>query len=48
MLPWKIRILAIEQFRAVPFATLHLADLGAEVIKRALRTHRDATLGLFG
>ena len=28
-----IRILAIEQFGAGPFATLHLADLGAEVIK---------------
>lgn len=28
-----IRILAIEQFGAGPFGTLHLADLGAEVIK---------------
>lgn len=34
MLPLEdIRILAIEQFGAGPFATLHLADLGAEVIK---------------
>lgn len=28
-----IRILAIEQFGAGPFGTMHLADLGAEVIK---------------
>jgi len=28
-----IRILAVEQFGAGPFGTLHLADLGAEVIK---------------
>jgi crotonobetainyl-CoA:carnitine CoA-transferase CaiB-like acyl-CoA transferase len=28
-----LRILAIEQFGAGPFGTLHLADLGAEVIK---------------
>jgi crotonobetainyl-CoA:carnitine CoA-transferase CaiB-like acyl-CoA transferase len=28
-----IRIVAIEQFGAGPFSTLHLADLGAEVIK---------------
>ncbi len=28
-----VRILAIEQFGAGPFGTLHLADLGAEVIK---------------
>ena len=28
-----VRILAVEQFGAGPFATLHLADLGAEVIK---------------
>ncbi len=28
-----IRILAISQFGAGPFATLNLADLGAEVIK---------------
>ncbi|MGI9667740.1 MAG: CaiB/BaiF CoA transferase family protein [Acidimicrobiia bacterium] len=28
-----IRIVAIEQYGAGPFATLHLADLGAEVIK---------------
>jgi crotonobetainyl-CoA:carnitine CoA-transferase CaiB-like acyl-CoA transferase len=28
-----MRILAIEQFGAGPFGTLHLADLGAEVIK---------------
>jgi len=27
------RILAVEQFGAGPFGTLHLADLGAEVIK---------------
>ena len=28
-----IRIIALEQYGAGPFATLHLADLGAEVIK---------------
>lgn len=28
-----LRILAVEQFGAGPFGTLHLADLGAEVIK---------------
>ncbi len=28
-----VRILAVEQFGAGPFGTLHLADLGAEVIK---------------
>jgi crotonobetainyl-CoA:carnitine CoA-transferase CaiB-like acyl-CoA transferase len=28
-----VRILAIEQFGAGPFGTMHLADLGAEVIK---------------
>jgi len=28
-----VRILSIEQYGAGPFATLHLADLGAEVIK---------------
>ena len=28
-----VRILAIEQFGAGPFGTLHLADMGAEVIK---------------
>jgi hypothetical protein len=27
-----IRVLTVEQFRAGPFATLQLADLGAEVI----------------
>lgn len=34
MLPLEgIRILAISQYGAGPFATLHLADLGAEIIK---------------
>jgi len=28
-----VRIISIEQYGAGPFATLHLADLGAEVIK---------------
>src|SRR5207249_4963077 len=28
-----VRILAVEQYGAGPFGTLHLADLGAEVIK---------------
>ena len=28
-----VRILAIEQYGAGPFASMHLADLGAEVIK---------------
>ncbi|MCB0154616.1 MAG: CoA transferase, partial [Anaerolineae bacterium] len=28
-----VRVLAVEQFGAGPFGTLHLADLGAEVIK---------------
>ena len=28
-----LRIIALEQYGAGPFATLHLADLGAEVIK---------------
>ena len=28
-----VRIVAVEQYGAGPFATLHLADLGAEVIK---------------
>ena len=28
-----VRVLAVEQFGAGPFATMHLADLGAEVIK---------------
>ena len=28
-----IRVIAVEQFGAGPFASLHLADLGAEVIK---------------
>ena len=28
-----VRVLAISQFGAGPFATLNLADLGAEVIK---------------
>jgi crotonobetainyl-CoA:carnitine CoA-transferase CaiB-like acyl-CoA transferase len=28
-----VRILAVEQFGAGPWATLQLADLGAEVIK---------------
>ncbi|MXW88427.1 MAG: CoA transferase, partial [Acidimicrobiaceae bacterium] len=28
-----IRIVAVEQYGAGPFATMHLADLGAEVIK---------------
>ena len=34
MLPLEnVRILAVEQFGAGPFGTMHLADLGAEVIK---------------
>jgi crotonobetainyl-CoA:carnitine CoA-transferase CaiB-like acyl-CoA transferase len=28
-----VRILSVEQYGAGPFATVHLADLGAEVIK---------------
>lgn len=28
-----VRILAVEQYGAGPFGSLHLADLGAEVIK---------------
>jgi crotonobetainyl-CoA:carnitine CoA-transferase CaiB-like acyl-CoA transferase len=28
-----IRILAVEQYGAGPFGSMHLADLGAEVIK---------------
>jgi len=28
-----VRILAVEQYGAGPFGTVHLADLGAEVIK---------------
>ena len=28
-----VRIIAVEQFGAGPFGTLHLADLGAEVVK---------------
>ena len=28
-----LRILAVSQYGAGPFATLHLADMGAEVIK---------------
>src|SRR2546427_79862 len=28
-----VRIIAIEQYGAGPFGTLHLADLGAEIIK---------------
>src|SRR2546428_12536205 len=28
-----VRIVAVEQFGAGPFGTLHLADLGAEVIR---------------
>src|SRR5215211_748333 len=34
MLPLEnVRILAVEQFGAGPFGTMHLADLGAELIK---------------
>jgi len=28
-----VRIIAVEQYGALPFGTMHLADLGAEVIK---------------
>ena len=28
-----VRIIAVEQFGAGPFGTLHLADLGADVIR---------------
>ena len=28
-----VRILSVEQYGAGPFATVHLADMGAEVIK---------------
>ena len=28
-----VRILALEQYGAGPFGTLHLADLGADIIK---------------
>src|SRR5690606_8306876 len=28
-----VRVLAVEQYGAGPFGTLHLADLGAEIIK---------------
>jgi crotonobetainyl-CoA:carnitine CoA-transferase CaiB-like acyl-CoA transferase len=28
-----VRIIAVEQYGAGPFATQHLADLGAEIIK---------------
>ncbi|MCA8929058.1 MAG: CoA transferase [Alphaproteobacteria bacterium] len=34
MLPLKgVRILAVEQYGAGPFGTMHLADLGAEIVK---------------
>src|SRR5262245_49773806 len=34
MLPLEdVRIVAVEQYGAGPFGTMHLADLGAEVIK---------------
>ena len=28
-----VRVIALEQYGAGPFGTLHLADLGAEIIK---------------
>ncbi|MDQ6711138.1 MAG: CoA transferase, partial [Candidatus Dormibacteraeota bacterium] len=28
-----VRIVAVEQFGAGPFGTLHLADLGAEIVR---------------